>query len=68
MSTATTKLATVEMILTGSNYFAMRFGNVVPEVQGAVHKKYLIMLLVGNCKFFALETYSLGVILSFLTY
>jgi hypothetical protein len=48
MSTAKTKLAKVGMILTGSNYVALRFRNVVPEVQREVHKRYLIALLVGE--------------------
>lgn len=68
MRTATTKLAKLGMTLMGSSYFALRFRNFLPEVQRAVHKKYLTGLLVGNCKVFASETCSLGVILSFLTF
>jgi hypothetical protein len=44
----TTKVAKVGMALMGSNYVALNFRNVVPEVQRAVHKKYLIGLLVEN--------------------
>jgi len=61
-------MAKVGMMLMDSTYVALRFSNAVPEVQRAVHKQYLIGLLVGNCKAFASKPCGLRVISSFLTF